>query len=303
MQLKMIFCPVIAIIMMLSLFSQTAIAQYDSDQLLDFYSIEIIVFRHAGRADPAYRWPGQPDTSLATDLFPTGQASGRPFDFFDSDEPRQAVYGDAAANLDVLQDRSTPGPVLGEIGQPSPIYALADDELLLADAWRRLDRNRGYQPLLHMGWRQAASPFGEALPVRIHGGAMIVEAPERSPFLPFSNDIGAEAGNQSVEELDGSIAFERGRFLHLRVDLALHVPLEEESISRQPAMTLRDSTISAAFDEPYRTYRMVERRQIHSGTLNYFDHRRFGLITLVEKWEPTLEEPAIAGSDSPDPEP
>ena len=289
--------------MMLGLFSQTAIAQYDVDQQLDVYRIEIIVFRHTSRDDPAYRWPGQPDTSLATDLSLAGQANGSDFDLSDSNEPRQAVYGDAAANLDVLQDRSTPGPVLVEIGQPSSLQALTDDELVLTDAWRRLDRNRGYQPLLHMGWRQPASPFGEALPVRIHGGAIIVEAPERSPFLPFSNDIGADSTNQAVEELDGSIAFERGRYLHLRVDLALHMPLGEESISRQPAMPLLDSAISPAIDEPYRTYRMVERRQIHTGTLNYFDHRRFGLITLVEKWQPAVEEPAIADSESPDPEP
>ena len=267
--------------------TQAVIAQVETEPALDYYQIEVIVFRQAGTDDPAYRWPGQPDTRAANDLFPTNTEKDSLQDLLHSDEPHQAVYGDAAANLDVLQDPTTPGPALLEV---SPIQPLDAEELALADAWRRLDRNRGYQPLVHLGWRQQASPFSEAQPVRIHGGTMIVEVLADSPLLPFSFDSNAGSANQTVEELDGSISFERSRFLHLHVDLALHIPLTQLQGRSQAATPLLDPSNAPDIDEPYRTYRLVERRQIKTGSINYFDHRRFGVIALVDKWEPPVDE-------------
>ena len=157
-----------------------------------------------------------------------------------------------ASNLDVLKDQSRPVSTLVEIEQPSPIQALAAEELLLTNAWRRLDRNRAYQPLLHRGWRQPAAPFGEALPIRIHGGAIVVQAPESLPFFPFTTEYHADDEHQSVEELDGSIAFERGRFLHLRIDLALRVPVGEQSIAEQSTTPWLDDSMAGSSNEPYR---------------------------------------------------
>ena len=274
----------------LALSAQAAIAQVATEPALDYYRIEVIVFRHAVTDDPAYRWPGQPDTRAANDLFPTITENDSIQDLLHSDEPHQAVYGDAAANLDVLQAPSAPGPALIEVEQPSPIQPLDAEEMALADAWRRLDRNRGYQPLVHLGWRQPASPFSESLPIRIHGGTVIVEALTDSPLSPFSFDSDADNANQTVEELDGSISFERSRFLHLHVDLALHIPLTQLQGSSQATTPLLDPSNAPDIDEPYRTYRLVERRQIKTGSINYFDHRRFGVIALVDKWEPPVDE-------------
>ena len=282
---------VAAAIIVQSLISAPAIAQVGSAQQ-DYYTVEIIVFRHAGGDDPAYRWPGQPDTKLAIDLFHPDRANGLMPDWFNNDVPRQAVYGDAAANLDVLHNRTVPGPAMVEIKRPQPV-PLTADELLLTQTWRRLERSRAYQPLLHLGWRQTAAPFEDAIQVRIHGGAIIGEGPSRSPFLPYSSENAFDNDSSQVEEIDGSIAFERGRYLHLQIDLALHVPLDERLIKTQPTTPLLNQTDAIAFDEPYRTYRLVEKRQIRAGTLNYFDHRRFGVITLVEKWQPVEEEPGL----------
>jgi hypothetical protein len=65
-----------------------------------------------------------------------------------------------------------------------------------------------------------------------------------------------------------------------------------------------------AIDEPYRTYRLIETRQVRTGTINYFDHRRFGVIARVDKWEPPVvelpveeplgEDPAMPVDESPD---
>ena len=234
----------------------------------DSYRVEVIVFARPALRISYYRWPGEPDISDAIDLTPSSNAADL--------TGLGLVFGDAASQ------RFNQGPE----NYPSPLtpakqaFELLDPAgFTLAEDWRRLAESRDYQPLVHLAWRQPAASFGDPQPVRVHGGGAIeqrsgdasyvLRAPERVPLR--------------VEAIDGTVAFERGRYLHLRIDISLHLPA---AAGHQADPITLENTRS------FFTFRLSERRQIQAAAVNYFDHQRFGLIAVVEKWQPP--DPALS---------
>jgi len=261
-------------------------AQSNEEPAPDYYRIEFIVFRYNHQQEPAYRWPGEPDTSAALDLFAPPTPDDPALGLLDDSRLHQAVFGDAAAHLDALDNTPVSGPSLVEIAHPAPIQALSDDQMTLNREWQRLERNAAYQPLIHRGWQQIAAPFEDAQAIQIHGGALLVAGQKLTPVFEFGNQSTSGIEQAAVREIDGTITFERSRYLHLKLDLALHVPITEAPISNPLAAPLRDSPDALPANQSYRSYRLLEQRQIKIGSLNYFDHRHFGVIARVEKWEP-----------------
>jgi len=115
----------------------------------------------------------------------------------------------------------------------------------------RLKSLSSYQPLAHGGWIQPLAKNSKLQPI-----AMSVVT--------------------ANQQLEGSINFHRGKYLHLDFDLQL---------SEMPALPTYDNTdISLT---PH-LYRLTESRRVKTGESNYFDHPRFGVIAIVEEIDSPL---------------
>jgi len=122
-----------------------------------------------------------------------------------------------------------------------------------------LARSAPYRPLVHIAWRQV---------VPSRRSAKAVELPGTS-------------NNPDRASVDGLVRVAVERYLHLDLDLRLHLP---------------DSAVQAASadNEVYGVpeIRLRQQRRMRSKELHYFDHPRFGVIALITPYEPEPVEVA-----------
>lgn len=147
-----------------------------------------------------------------------------------------------ATSTDADPDASGSSPAAGADSAPgSGVRLLPASEFQLDDVAARLRASGRYVPVAHIAWAQTASPW--AKPIRI---------PVQSVGL-------------DVQGITGSVALERGQFLHLALDLryAMDDP--------PPGLDAPAGTVFV-LDDSHRV-RLRER--------NYFDHPAFGVIALV----------------------
>jgi hypothetical protein len=85
--------------------------------------------------------------------------------------------------------------------------------------------------------------------------------------------------------VDGLVRVTVERYLHLDLDLRLHLP-----DSALPAAS-EDYEDNEAYGVP--DIRLRQQRRMRSKELHYFDHPRFGVIALITPYEP-VEVPAEA---------
>jgi hypothetical protein len=156
-------------------------------------------------------------------------------------------------------------------GDLSPTRMLSQDEFTelspslyqLDDVRGGLRNSSGYTVLFHHAWRQVGYDAAHAIPYPIH-------------FL-------AENGRDNIE---GSVTLVRERYLHLDVDLLLM------TASRSAPTQYADGMgITPAF-------RLREKRRMRSRELHYFDHPRFGMITMVTPYDAPEEEPEPEPADA-----
>lgn len=143
----------------------------------------------------------------------------------------------------------------------------------LEGAWSRLRRLSRYQPLVSAAWDQTAEVFGRSPVVQVHGGEIVHDAGAAVSLFE-------DAGPRGVEQVAGVVELERGRFLHLRVDIAYRRPQRADGGSL-PGMTREDGRFD--LDRPYQTFRIAEKRQIRLGQIQYFDHAQFGVLAVVQR--------------------
>jgi hypothetical protein len=118
-----------------------------------------------------------------------------------------------------------------------------------------LARSRPYRPLAHLAWRQSVSGRRQAKAVE----------------LPI------ESGRDGAY-VDGLVRVAVARYLHLDLDLRLHLP--------ELAETASSSDIdSSSADYGVADIRLKEQRRMRSKELHYFDHPRFGVIALITPYE------------------
>jgi hypothetical protein len=108
-----------------------------------------------------------------------------------------------------------------------------------------LARSKGYELIRHVGWTQAPTPRGAGLAVELA-------------------DIASDS-----EPLRGTVALERGRYLHLRLDLA-YVPA-----------TPPNSLLGAVAASGPVTFTLRQNRRVKAFERHYFDHPAFGVIAMV----------------------
>ena len=227
--------------------------------------------RSAGQAaEPDAAAPAERDTSdgaapgtVASD--DPGAAGRDPLGVTGPDAPA------AGAGEPEPADPFGPGPV--NAAAEFRFRLLAPEELKLFDTYQRLERLDAYTPLVHGGWVQEGLPLGSAKPFDL-------------AYLGASNPA-------------GTIRLHLSRYLHLAVDLvyradtgrdrALQPGLSgfEGSAPSMGGRTLSDVSLPAR-------YVLRAQRRIGSGIVQYFDHPMFGVLVLVEPYEP----PARTASDS-----
>jgi len=110
---------------------------------------------------------------------------------------------------------------------------LDPDQLELAGVANSLARSGNYRVLYYKGWKQPGFSRQQAKPLRVGTGA---------------------------DQLDGTIRLERGRYLHLYIDLALF-----------PRMGLTGTM----------PIRLTQQRRVRKTELHYFDHPKFGVLATV----------------------
>ncbi len=125
------------------------------------------------------------------------------------------------------------------------VRSLSSAQYRLAGVDAAVARSRGYELIRHVGWTQSATPRGAGLAVDIA-------------------DISTDG-----EPLRGTVSLERGRYLHLKLDLA-YAPTS-------PPNSLLGATESA---RPV-TFTLRQSRRVKSFERHYFDHPAFGVIAMV----------------------
>lgn len=246
----------------------------------DRYYVELIVFERDDAREKLYRWPGEPATRSALDLWrrlhrmgnplrsPVGDPSGD-----SADNPLGDALGDPLGDnladpLGGKREPAAPSPLL----PASELFQAQDaGRLIMVREWRALSAEPWLTPLAHRGWHQPAIPFGDPQPIRIWGGATVGRTATDATGLLLSGRT------EPIFQVDGTAALERGRFLHLRLDIAVHRPGRPDSTHYSDLKTL---------EQPgdFMTYRIRERRQVTLNAVNYFDHAFLGVIALVKTW-------------------
>ncbi|MEO1890010.1 MAG: CsiV family protein [Cycloclasticus sp.] len=135
------------------------------------------------------------------------------------------------------------------------------DQQQLHGVVRRLSKLSSYTPIAHGGWIQPLEEKSslQAIQIVLQAGAI---------------------------QLEGTLTFHRGRYLHLNVDLQL--------TEMMPA-TLDANYISNIAIQPATMYRLKEPRRIKTSDTHYFDHPRFGVMVIVEKID--SPEAAVSTTD------
>lgn len=148
----------------------------------------------------------------------------------------QSYYDVEIVVFELLGAEAVPTLPEGETGAPSTeipppdarFEPLPPERLLLTPEFHTLRTSKQYRPLLHLGWRQQ------------------VLAPRQSVARPLSEQTPTGA-------IEGLVRVYSESFLHVDLDLTLHVP-------------------GAG------SYRLNDSRRVRSGETHYFDHPRFGVL-------------------------
>jgi len=125
------------------------------------------------------------------------------------------------------------------------VRTLTSGQYRLGGVDAAIARSKGYELVRHIGWTQAATPRGAGLAVELA-------------------DL-----SSGGEPLRGTVALERGRYLHLRLDLAY-------SPETPPNSLLGANTGSGPV-----TFTLRQNRRIKPFERHYFDHPAFGVIAMV----------------------
>ncbi len=129
--------------------------------------------------------------------------------------------------------------------QPDSIKALNPGQFQLAGTEAVLGRDADYLPLAHFGFRLVAGGRDAGTPVRI------------------------ESMVDAASGLTGTVTLERGRFLHLAVDLTY-------TTSNPPPALLPPNTPPATV-----TFQMHQDRRMRPFERHYFDHPAFGVVAII----------------------
>jgi hypothetical protein len=154
---------------------------------------------------------------------------------WDEPAPAPVAAGDTAANGTSAESNTA----------AQAVRPLGPAQFQLAGTEAALRRNASYEPIAHFGFRIAAGERDSGSPVRIE------------PLV------------EGTSGLTGSVTLERGRFLHLALDLAY-------TTANPPATLLTPGTAPGLV-----TFWIHQDRRMRPFERHYFDHPAFGVVAIV----------------------
>ena len=138
-------------------------------------------------------------------------------------------------------------------------------DLQLTAQVKAINRRSHLRPLLHLGWRQAVPPRGQAQPI------MVATAEQ----LDQGQTI------RGLPKLQGYLALSVGRYLHFSTNLWY----QADTLGLMP-ITLPYLATENSLPQPSRAFMALnESRRMRSGELHYIDHPKFGVIVRVDPVE------------------
>lgn len=200
------------------------------------YRVELVVFRAVAPAGAAEDWSAEAAADGIAQI-------GAP----ESAGPNAGASVPAAsASAEAASKDSAPSPPQQTPAERSDVSVLPAGAFRLDAVAARLKESGRYVPIAEAAWTQLASPWGR--PIAIPLASLGIVAPG----------------------LEGTLALERGEFLHLTVHLAYTLDDPAPGLGAAPGTVfVLDQT---------RRVRLEER--------NYFDHPAFGVIAVVTRVEP-----------------
>ncbi|MGH8218073.1 MAG: CsiV family protein [Steroidobacteraceae bacterium] len=200
------------------------------------YRVELVIFRATSALGAPEDWAAEAGTATATstDADPGGAdpSSAQSSSTESSAAPASPAPASAAPASAAPASGASPNGVVG---------ILPSSRFELDGVASRLRASGRYVPVAHIAWAQTASPWGKPM-----------EIPVQS--------VGLDA-----QGITGTVALERGVFLHLALDLRYAMSDPPDGLDAPPGTVF-------VLDESHRV-RLKER--------NYFDHPAFGVIALV----------------------
>ena len=222
----------------------------------------------------------------------------------DPDDPRLAM--EVIEALDALveadgEGAAIPAEAATEADEDAPIGPILPETFLqleelsatMADAWRRLSASGQFQPLSWRAWYQPLSRQQPSPQVRVHDDEIIrirwFNPEQMLPSLPLdplsrSFDLNAYLP-ESDYRLDGSFRLRQRQFMHVELDLVWREPAE-------PSFGPLDSAFLNTAD--YEIHRLLQSRTVRTDRLEYFDSALFGVLVLIQRWEPEEHDQARA---------
>lgn len=175
--------------------------------------------------------------------------------------------------------------IAAELSNPdqlnSPFLALPLTETGLAKETSLLIQSGHYEVITHLIWQQPGLDHASARPVHIHGGTDYRDQfPERlqaSWSLDENDQLVQSSALISLEQIDGTIKFVVGRYLHVYTDLVFRRPILEET-------EYNDGNVQRSF--VLADYRIRAHRRMRSQELHYLDHPLLGILIEIT---PTVE--------------
>ena len=138
---------------------------------------------------------------------------------------------------------------LDSLSKKKAFSPLRVNQQQLHGVYKRLEKLSSYTPIAHGGWLQP------------------LKQKEKLNAIQITHQAGSL-------QLEGTLTFHRGRFLHLNVDLQL---------SEMMPLPMNGNYLTNSVIQPATLYRLKETRRIKTSNSYYFDHPRFGVLAIVEK--------------------
>ena len=175
------------------------------------------------------------------------------------------------------------------VGPAVPYQALSPVSEQLSEAWNRLRRSKGYEPLLHVTWTQPAlereSPSSQAVRIGVPPQAAAPAAGTAVTPAPAAVTGAAAAALKPTPVFGDAKLSTTGPYLHFDLDLVLEGPLAKQAMpsaaTLSSAMPAAAAITTVAAAPAYQLYRLRHDMRVNGGKLAYFDHPLFGAIVLV----------------------
>ncbi len=158
-----------------------------------------------------------------------------------------------------------------------PMELLPDTFLSLHGIHNKLKKQRAYRVIDHIAWYQQEYAFGNAHSVHIGLGKDFSDHQQTPGTWDYASPERNVDTRTRKYEIDGTVAFTRGTYMHLNLDLIFR---ESRPYRKNELPFIMRKQLQV------RNHRLIERRRIQTAQLNYFDHSKFAVIANVTRFTP-----------------